>query len=243
MTSVVDTDTHRLGGAWHIPRSRGAVTGLLLMLLGIWGALIPFVGPYFHFAFTQDHAWTWSSARFWLQVLPGVATFVGGFLLAASANRGTAVLGAWLAIAAGAWFVLGPTLTGPWHLGLLGAPQGGSSRAALTWISLFYGLGATVIFLGSTAWGRLSVRGVRDVAAAQRRRAQRAARDAAPAALDEQQVYPGDRPMAPTERPAGYPPADYPPADYRPGGTTSPGEGAPGERAGTFGRHRRHSTR
>ena len=32
----------------QVPRSRGAICGLLLVLLGVWGALIPLVGPYFH---------------------------------------------------------------------------------------------------------------------------------------------------------------------------------------------------
>ena len=34
-----------------MPRSRGIVVGLCLVALGIWGAIIPFVGPYFHYAF------------------------------------------------------------------------------------------------------------------------------------------------------------------------------------------------
>ena len=38
-------------GRWRIPRTRGALGGFLLMLCGIWAALIPFVGPYFNFAY------------------------------------------------------------------------------------------------------------------------------------------------------------------------------------------------
>jgi hypothetical protein len=30
-----------------IRRSRGAVSGVALILLGLWGGLAPFVGPYF----------------------------------------------------------------------------------------------------------------------------------------------------------------------------------------------------
>jgi hypothetical protein len=56
----------------RIPRSRGAVIGLLLVILGVWGALIPFIGPNFDFAYTPGQAWT--AARGWLEVLPGVAT-------------------------------------------------------------------------------------------------------------------------------------------------------------------------
>src|SRR5260370_1257056 len=41
--------------AWmaRIPRSRGAVSGVLLILLGAWGALVPFVGSYFGYAYTR----------------------------------------------------------------------------------------------------------------------------------------------------------------------------------------------
>ena len=79
------------------------------MVLGAWGALIPFIGPYFGLTIGSDQTWDWSSGRLWLSVVPGVAAFVGGFLLLTSAHRARAAVGAWLAIAAGAWFVVGPT--------------------------------------------------------------------------------------------------------------------------------------
>ena len=90
-----------------MPRSRGAASGFLLILLGIWGALVPFVGPYFDFAFTPDQEWAWTAARGWLEVLPGAATALGGFLLLSSRNRFTAMMGGWLTVFAGAWFVVG----------------------------------------------------------------------------------------------------------------------------------------
>ena len=65
-------------------RSRGAFSGFLLMLLGLWGALIPFIGPYFHRAYTPDKAWTYNTGRLWLELLPGAAVFVGGRLLTES---------------------------------------------------------------------------------------------------------------------------------------------------------------
>ncbi|MCK9875267.1 hypothetical protein MXD59_05640 [Frankia sp. Ag45/Mut15] len=185
---VTDTGSRGLG-RWRIPRSRGALSGVLLMLLGIWGALIPFIGPAFDFGFTQDSAWTWSSARFWLELLPGLAAFAGGLLLLLSANRATAALGAWLAIAAGTWFIVGPTLAGPLHLGALGFPRGGSVRQAFEWLTFFYGLGAMIVFLGATAWGRLSVRGVRDVAAARQHRERRLQRTQSEAANRDAQSY------------------------------------------------------
>lgn len=157
------------GGRMHIPRSRGAASGFLLILLGLWGALIPFVGPYFDFAFTPDQPWTWTNARGWLEVLPGAVAVVGGLLMLTSRNRATAMLGGWLTVAAGAWFVVGRAVAGLLGLGSAGAPVAGTDTKRV-WLELtyFYGLGALIVFLGALALGRLSVRSVRDVEYAQR---------------------------------------------------------------------------
>lgn len=152
-----------------IARSRGAASGLLLILLGLWGALVPFIGPNFDFAFTPDQPWTWTTARGWLEVLPGVVTVLGGLLLLTSRNRATAMLGGWLTVAAGAWFVIGRALAGPLGLGDAGAPVA-ATETKRVWLDLtyFYGLGALIIFLGALALGRVSVRSVRDVEYASR---------------------------------------------------------------------------
>ena len=42
------------------------VSGVLLILLGAWGAVVAFVGPYFHYAYTPDKAWAYNSGRLWL---------------------------------------------------------------------------------------------------------------------------------------------------------------------------------
>ena len=81
-------------------RSRGAFSGFLLMVLGLWGALIPFVGPYFDYAYTPDKAWTYNTGRLWLELLPGAAVFLGGVLLMVARSRHTALFGALLAAAA-----------------------------------------------------------------------------------------------------------------------------------------------
>ncbi len=109
-------------GSLHMPRSRGAISGLLLLILGAWGALIPFIGPYFHFAYAPGQAWVWSTARAWLEVFPGVTAAAGGFLLLISGNRATAMFGGWLAVIAGAWFVVGRTLASTLRLGDIGQP-------------------------------------------------------------------------------------------------------------------------
>jgi hypothetical protein len=161
---MTDTRIRTRGGRLEMPRSRGAMSGFLLILLGVWGALIPFVGPYFDFAFTPDEPWTWTIGRGWLEVLPGAATVAGGLLLFVSRNRATAMLGAWLSVIAGAWFVVGRALAGPLSLGDAGTPVAATETQSVALeLAYFYGLGALIIFLGAVALGRISVRSVRDV--------------------------------------------------------------------------------
>ena len=147
-----------MAGMLQMRRSRGVVSGFVLVLLGIWGGLIPFVGPYFHYAYTPDTAWTYNTARLWLEILPGAAVFLGGILLIIAAGRHIALFGALLASAAGAWFVLGTVLSPLWNHNV---PLGGSP-ASLTvtmriaeQIGFFTGLGVVVVFIAAAAFGRI----------------------------------------------------------------------------------------
>ena len=167
--------------ALWMPRSRGALSGLILIILGAWGALIPFVGPHFNFAYTPDQDWAWSTARGWLDVLPGAATAVGGLLLIFSGNRITAMLGGSLAVLAGAWFVIGREVAPMLGIGSAGDPIAATDRkrAALE-VSYFSGLGALIVFVGGVAIARLAVRLATDVEALARVEEARAAREAEP---------------------------------------------------------------
>ena len=89
--------------------------GLLILIGGIWGGLAPFVGPYFHFVLGPDKAWTWTSGRLWLSVIPGVVAVVAGLMLLRAGPRTGGRLGAVLAIAAGAWFAVGPDISQFWQ--------------------------------------------------------------------------------------------------------------------------------
>ncbi|WP_454789852.1 hypothetical protein [Mycolicibacterium lutetiense] len=163
------TEFDTRGSRMRMRRSRGAASGFLLVLLGIWGALIPFVGPYFDFAFTPDQGWVWTTARGWLEVLPGAVTALGGLLLLGSGNRATALFGGWLAVLAGAWFVVGRAIAGPLGIGDTGMPIAVTDAKRITLeLAYFSGLGALIVFLGAVAVGRLSVRSVRDVEYVQR---------------------------------------------------------------------------
>jgi hypothetical protein len=140
-------------------RSRGAFSGFLLILLGLWGALIPLVGPYFHYAYTPDKAWTYNTGRLWLEILPGAAVFLGGFLLMIAKGRHTAMFGALLAAVAGAWFTLGPVLSPLWNNHV---PMGGSPASTTVYmrimeqIGFFTALGVVIVFVAGTALGRIA---------------------------------------------------------------------------------------
>jgi hypothetical protein len=140
-------------------RSRGAFSGFLLMLLGLWGALIPFVGPYFDYAYTPDKAWTYNTGRLWLEVLPGAAVFLGGFLLMVAKGRHTALFGALLAAVAGAWFTLGTVLSPLWNHHV---PMGGSPASTTVYMRImeqlgfFTALGVVIVFIAAVALGRIA---------------------------------------------------------------------------------------
>ena len=160
-----------MAGMMYIRRSRGAASGFLLVLLGIWGAIIPFIGPYFHYAYTPDTAWTYTTARLWLEILPGAAVFLGGILLIIATGRHIALFGAILAAAAGAWFALGTVLSPLWSTGAV--TLGGTPVASTTLMRLmeqvgfFTGLGCAVIFVAAAAFGRITAvpSALREVAA------------------------------------------------------------------------------
>src|SRR5258708_7602456 len=62
----------------RIPRSRGGVSGVLLILLGAWGGLVPFVGPDFHYPYTPDKPWAYPPAPLRPPIFPGAAAVIGG---------------------------------------------------------------------------------------------------------------------------------------------------------------------
>ena len=158
-----------MAGKLRIPRSRGALSGLLLILLGAWGALIPFIGPYFHYAYTPDKAWSYTTGRLWLEILPGIAAVVGGFIVLASARRPLALLGAFVAVLGGAWFVVGNLVSSLWNKGVpaAGVPVGTNiDRLAQEELGFFIGLGVLIVFFAALALGRFAVVGVKEAALA-----------------------------------------------------------------------------
>lgn len=140
----------------RLPRTTGAVSGLLVILLGVWGGLIPFIGPYFHYSFGGDQTWHFTMQRLWLDILPGAVAVLGGFMLLTASSRIGGLTAGWVALAAGAWFAVGPAVSLLWDQNIyaIGAPNGGSVRRMLEWVGYFHGLGVVIVGLAAFAMGR-----------------------------------------------------------------------------------------
>jgi hypothetical protein len=152
------------------------VAGVLLIILGVWGGLVPFVGPYFHYAYTPDTSWHYTSGRLYLSIVPGAAALIGGLLAVLASHRAVGVLGALLAALGGGWFILGgPIIALVVKSGSIspGTPLSGAvgslssaTREFLETLGFFTGTGVLIVFLAALALGRFSVVSVRDAALA-----------------------------------------------------------------------------
>ena len=142
----------------RIRRTHGIFGGLLVALLGIWGGIIPFVGPYFHYAFTPDKAWTYTTGRLYLEILPGAGALLGGLILMGARSRHVALFGSLLAIASGAWFALGNVFAPLWTVANpAGGPASiGTLMRALEQVGFFTGLGIVIVLIAAAVAGRIT---------------------------------------------------------------------------------------
>jgi hypothetical protein len=145
-------------GMMRIRRTHGIFGGLLVALLGIWGGIIPFVGPYFNYAYTPDTAWTYNTGRLWLEILPGAGALLGGLMMMWAQSRHTALFGSLLAIASGAWFALGNIFAPLWTAANpAGVPVStGTTMRILEQVGFFTGLGIVIVWFAAVVAGRVT---------------------------------------------------------------------------------------
>jgi len=142
-----------------LARTSGRVrnAGVLVLLVGVWGALVPYVGPTFGYDMGDTPAWTWTEARFTQHLLPGLAAVLGGLLLMRTHQRATQQTGAGIATLGGIGFLVVPSLHPLWAGQSMGGMSMGDSAlsSALTSLGYHYGIGAVICVLGAYAWGAL----------------------------------------------------------------------------------------
>lgn len=155
------TPVHPAEPAAASPGRLGLETaGLFAFLLGIWGAIVPYVGPTFGFSADGAPSWTWTAAHTCLFLIPGAVAMLGGLLVMLGASTSGAIgrpgatsLGALLALSAGAWFVVGPVA---WPI-LQGSAffHGYSTvREFEYWVGYSLGTGVLLASFGAFALGR-----------------------------------------------------------------------------------------
>ena len=86
--------------------------GLLIVLVGAWGGIVPFVGPLFGFSADGSAPWHWNLAHALLSLAPGAVAVSAGLLVMLAGRAmyrpGGLLFGGLLAALCGAWFVVGP---------------------------------------------------------------------------------------------------------------------------------------
>lgn len=128
-----------------LPRvSRQVRTAAVIVgIVGIWGALIPFVGPSFGYGMGPSQSWQWSESHLTLHLAPGLAAVLGA-ALTLQRQRARQLFGATLAVLGGAWFVLAPTLHPLWATPSMGGMGGSAMSSALSGLGYHYGTGAVI---------------------------------------------------------------------------------------------------
>lgn len=103
-------------------------SGLLVALVAAWGGIVPYLGPRIGFGLNGQPAWRMSEANTVLHLVPGAVGVLCGLVILGAGPafiraRFSAGFFGLVAMAAGAWFVVGPAA---WPLLQSGANGGGA---------------------------------------------------------------------------------------------------------------------
>ncbi|MGI8754233.1 MAG: hypothetical protein ACR2MN_18335 [Acidimicrobiales bacterium] len=136
-------------------RPRGlALIGLLTVLDGAWGAIVPFVGPLFGYRSHGQSAWQWSSLHGVLYLAPGVVAVLFGLIILARARavtRGPVGFAGLVVAACGAWFVVGPALWPTFGTGPVFTPAATAMDNFVHQVGYNLGVGVILAMLGGMA--------------------------------------------------------------------------------------------
>ncbi|SDY56615.1 hypothetical protein SAMN05661080_03880 [Modestobacter sp. DSM 44400] len=137
--------------------ARVRTSAFVILILGAWGALVPFVGPLFGYRMGGTPAWMWTESHVTLHLIPGIVAAIGGALMLRSV-RSSVRLGAVLGSLGGAWFILAPTFHPAWA----GGGGGGSMMMGGVWnqiasaLGYHYGIGVAILAVAMYALGALA---------------------------------------------------------------------------------------
>jgi hypothetical protein len=134
-----------------------ALTGLMAVIVGAWGAVAGYVGPYFGFRPVAHATWVTNLDNGLLHLAPGAVAAGAGLMLMAfgparrSVRGGGLMLPALLLLAAGAWFVIGPVAWPTFESGPAFTPLLSPTRNLLDVAGASYAPGLVLVMLGGMA--------------------------------------------------------------------------------------------
>lgn len=155
-----DAESRRRGGTApsrtvFVNRPRGlALIGLLTVLDGAWGAIVPFIGPLFGFRSHGQDAWQLSSLHGTLYLAPGAVAVLFGLIILArarSVTRGSVGFAGLVVAACGAWFVVGPALWPTFGTGPVFTPAATAMDNFIHQVGYNLGVGVILAILGGMA--------------------------------------------------------------------------------------------
>ena len=132
------------------------VLGIALVLVGAFGALVPFVGPLFGYKMGSTGAVITDWSRVTLHLIPGLVAILGGLIMVGGGSRSR--LGAVLALLGGIWFTVGPEIRPAWAGSDGGMMMMGGNVWSTIASSLGYhdGTGVVIIVLAAYGLGAIS---------------------------------------------------------------------------------------
>ena len=141
-----------------MPRMSLEMSGFLILCLGAWGGIVPFVGPLFGYSADGAGSWRWDQAHALLFLIPGAVAVFAGLLImtgamAVIARPGLLVFAGFLAAVCGAWLVVGP-LAWPVLHGSKFFVTASPLREFEYWIGYSLGPGGLLLALGAFVVGR-----------------------------------------------------------------------------------------
>jgi len=150
----------------HTEAPRGAryrlgteMAGLLIVLVGAWGGIVPYVGPIFGFSGDGSGSWTWNLAHSLLFLVPGAVACLAGLVVMAEgrgsspARRTVLAVAGFMAAVSGAWFVVGALAWAALE-GSAFFTGGTALRELAYWIGYSLGPGGLLLALGAFVIGQ-----------------------------------------------------------------------------------------
>jgi hypothetical protein len=134
-----------------------ALIGVVAIVVGAWGAVAGYIGPYFGFKPVATDTWDGNLPNGLLHLLPGAVAVAAGLLLLAmgparrTIRGGAFMLPVLLLLASGAWFVIGPLAWPTFEHGNAFVVAVTSTRNLLNVACASYAPGLVLVMLGGMA--------------------------------------------------------------------------------------------